>query len=109
MSPDARTYRKCPECGCEDYTRKITKTSWTHKTKGYPPYRGNLQTTMVWFSCEWCSFSETWDKYKELRDKEKKEMEERIEAKMNEIRGSKELDDLVESKMKDALEDEHAS
>ncbi len=89
MSPDARTYRKCPECGCEDYTRKITKTAWTHKTKGLPPYRGNQKTTMVWFSCEGCPFTSTWDKYKEQREKDKKEMDERVEAQMKEILGDK--------------------
>jgi predicted nucleic-acid-binding Zn-ribbon protein len=85
VSPDARTYRKCPKCGCEDYTRRITKTSYTHKTKGFAPYRSNPKTTMVWFSCEGCPFSETWDKYKELREKEKKELDERVKAQMKEI------------------------
>jgi hypothetical protein len=105
LSPDARTYRKCPECDCGDYTRKITKTSFTHKTEGYPPSRGKPETTEVLYICEWCGFRETWDKYKELKEKEKTELDERMNEIRNEIRGTKKLDDMVQAKMKESMED----
>lgn len=85
IMPDARTYRKCPECKGEDYFRKVTKVYFVSKTKGRKAYSTRPRTHTVHFQCEDsnCGYVETWDYVEEFRKKHSKEIDEKIKEMLN--------------------------